>query len=163
EFVVGNYIVGRLNRKPTFAAVYPTHALDPNVHAAVAMTVDLQWVSSLITSLQRRPGSSVLLIDGEGTVIASDAGRAAWNGKRIPDPPLFRSLGMGDEGTIRSEGLDGVRRIFGFARVPSSDARLVVGLNEADVLQRIDREILVAYLQLLFFGLLVLLLAWYGG
>jgi nitrate/nitrite-specific signal transduction histidine kinase len=47
--------------------------------------------------------------------------------------------------------------------VPSSDARLVVGLNEAEVLQRTDREILLAYLQLGFFGLLVLLLAWFGG
>ena len=28
-----------------------------------------------------------------------------------------------DEGTVRIEGLDGVRRMFGFVRVPSSDAR----------------------------------------
>jgi diguanylate cyclase (GGDEF)-like protein len=48
-------------------------------------------------------------------------------------------------------------------RVPSSDARLVVGLNEQEALQRTDREILVAYLQLGFFGLFVLLLAWFGG
>ena len=163
EFVVSNYIVGRMNRKPTFAVVYPTQAIDPHVQAAVTMTVDLQWVSTLITSLQRRPGSSVLLIDGEGTVISGDAGRAAWTGKRITETPLFRSLGTTDEGTARGEGLEGVRRIFGFARVPSSDARLVVGLNEADVLQRIDRELLFAYLQLFFFGLLVLLLAWFGG
>jgi diguanylate cyclase (GGDEF)-like protein len=56
-----------------------------------------------------------------------------------------------------------VRRIFGFVRVPSSDARLLVGLNEAEILQRTEREILLAYLQLFFFGLLVLLLAWFGG
>ncbi len=31
------------------------------------------------------------------------------------------------------------------------------------MLQRIDREILMAYLQLGFFGLLVLLIAWFGG
>ncbi|MBX9776651.1 MAG: diguanylate cyclase [Xanthobacteraceae bacterium] len=163
EFVVGNYIIGRMNRKPTFAAVYPTQAIDPSVQAAVAMTVDLQWVSALIASLERRPGSSVLLVDGQGTVVAGDPGRASWLGRRINETPLFKQISIGDHGTVRGEGLEGVRRIFGFVRVPSSDARLVVGLNEADVLQRIDREILVAYLQLFFFGLLVLLLAWFGG
>jgi diguanylate cyclase (GGDEF)-like protein len=163
EFVVGNYIVGRMNRKPTFAAVYPTQAIDASVQAAVTMTVDLQWVSALITSLERRPGSSVLLVDSQGTVIASDPGRTSWNGKRIDELPLFKKISVADQGTVRGEGLDGTRRIFGYVRVPSTDARLVVGLNEADVLQRTDREILVAYLQLLFFGLLVLLLAWFGG
>ena len=117
----------------------------------------------LIASLERRSGSSVLLIDSEGTVIAGDAVRIGGTGKRIDDTAFFKSLGGADEGTVRGEGLDGVRRIFGFVRVPSSDARLVVGLNEAEVLQRTDREILLAYLQLGFFGLLVLLLAWFGG
>jgi diguanylate cyclase (GGDEF)-like protein len=163
EFAVSNYVVGRLNRKPTFAAVYPTQAIDATVEAAVVTSIDLQWVSALIASLERRSGSSVLLIDSHGTVVAGDPGRSKWTGKRIDDTPLFKSLGPGDEGTVRGEGLDGVRRIFGFARVPSSDARLVVGLNEADVLARTDREILLAYLQLGFFGLLVLLLAWFGG
>ncbi|MPZ40143.1 MAG: diguanylate cyclase [Rhizobiales bacterium] len=163
KFVVSNYIVGRLNRKPTFAAVYPIQAIDPSVPAVVMTSIDLQWVSALITSLQRRNGSSVLLVDNLGTVIAGDPGRSAWIGKRIDDTSFFKSLGHGDEGTFRGEGIDGVRRIFGFARVPSSDARLIVGLNEAEILQRTDRELLLAYLQLGFFGLLVLLIAWFGG
>jgi hypothetical protein len=75
EFVVSNYIVGRLNRKPTFAAVYPTQAIDANTQAAVLTSVDLQWVTALISSLQRRAGSSVLLIDGQGTIVAGDPGR----------------------------------------------------------------------------------------
>ena len=163
EFVVSNYVVGRLSKKPTFVAVYPTQAIDPNVRAAIITSIDLQWVNTLITSLERRPGSSVLLIDGTGTVIAGDPSMSAWTGKRVENTAFFKHIGPRDEGTIRGEGLDGVRRIFGFVRVPSSDARIVVGLNEAEVLQRTDREILVAYLQLGFFGLLVMLIAWFGG
>ena len=55
-----------------------------------------------------------------------------------------------------------MRRILVSSAKPSSDARLVVGLNEADVL-RASTENLTAYLQLGFFGLLVLLIAWFGG
>jgi diguanylate cyclase (GGDEF)-like protein len=163
EFAVGNYVVGRLTRKPTFAAAYPTQAIDGSVRAAVVTSINLQWVTALIASLERRQGSSVLLIDSMGTVIAGDPSTSALTGKRIDDTAFFKSLGHGDEGTVRGEGVDGIRRIFGFVRVPSSDARLVVGLNEAELLQRIDREILLAYLQLGFFGLLVLLMAWFGG
>jgi diguanylate cyclase (GGDEF)-like protein len=48
-------------------------------------------------------------------------------------------------------------------RVPGSDVRLLVGLNEADVLQRTERELTLAYLQVGLFGLLVLIIAWFGG
>jgi diguanylate cyclase (GGDEF)-like protein len=163
EFAVGNYTIGRLTRRPIFAAAYPTQAIDPNVHAAIMTSIDLQWVNALVTSLERRPGSNVLLIDSMGTVIASDPSMSAWTGKQVEDTAFFKLVGPADEGTVRTEGLDGVRRIFAFVRVPSSDARLVVGLNEAEVLQRTDREILLAYLQLGFFGLLVLMIAWFGG
>ena len=163
DFAVGNYTVGRLTGRPIFAAAYPTQAIDANVQAVVATSIDLQWVNTLIASLERRNGSSVLLIDSKGTVIGGDPGATAWRGRRVDGTAFYDVLGSRDEGTGRAEGLDGVRRIFGFVRVPSSDARLVVGLNEAEVLQRTDRELLLAYLQLFFFGLLVLLIAWFGG
>ena len=44
EFVVSNYIIGRLTRRPIFAAVYPTQAIDANVDAVVITSIDLQWV-----------------------------------------------------------------------------------------------------------------------
>jgi len=53
--------------------------------------------------------------------------------------------------------------VYGFVAVPLSDARLVVGFPEAEVLNRIDREIQLAYLQLAFFAILVLIIAWIGG
>jgi diguanylate cyclase (GGDEF)-like protein len=163
DFAVSNYAIGRLTRRPIFAAAYPTQAIDPSIQAVVTTSIDLHWVNSLIASLERRSGSTVLLIDSAGTVIAGDPSMAAWTGKRIDDTAFYKQLGSADEGTVREAGLDRIRRIFAYVRVPSSDARLVVGLNEADVLQRTDRELLVAYLQLFFFGLLVLLLAWFGG
>src|SRR6202035_236513 len=68
-----------------------------------------------------------------------------------------------DSGTLTVAGLDGVQRIFAYVRVPWTQARLAVGLDESAVHASIDREIDVAYLQLVVFGLFVLLIAWFGG
>ena len=56
-----------------------------------------------------------------------------------------------------------MQRIFAYVRVPWTQARLAVGLDESAVHAGIDREIDVAYLQLVVFGLFVLLIAWFGG
>ena len=162
-FVVSDYVIGRLRRNPAVIAVYPTQAIDADVEGAVLASVDLSWIGSIVGSLERRSGSTVMLVDSRGTVLAGDAGLNDWIGKRIDQSALYQALGVKDDGTVRTDGVDGVRRIFGFVRVPGSDVRMLVGLNEADVLQRTDREITLAYLQLGFFGLLVLMIAWFGG
>jgi diguanylate cyclase (GGDEF)-like protein len=68
-----------------------------------------------------------------------------------------------DEGTVTTEGFDGVRRIYAYARVPWTQARLAVGLDEKAVQSGIDRETSIAYLQLGLFTIFVLLVAWFGG
>ncbi len=56
-----------------------------------------------------------------------------------------------------------MQRIFAYVRVPWTQARLAVGLDESAVHGGIDHEIDFAYLQLVVFGLFVLLIAWFGG
>jgi len=163
DFVVSYYVIGRVTRSPTIVVAYPAQAIDETVNAVIVASVDLQWVSGLIHSLDRRPGSAVMLVDADGTLLAGDPHASKWIGKSVTGSALFKAISGRNEGTARAEGLDGVRRIFGFVRVPSSDARLIVGLDETEVLRRVDRELLVAYLQLGFFGLLVLMIAWFGG
>src|SRR5215831_3645125 len=163
NFVVSDYLVGRANQSPSIVAAYPAQAIDPAVNAVVVAAVDLHWVGSLVAALEPRPGATVMLIDAGGTVLAGDRQIAGWIGKSVRDAGLFREFADRTEGTARTAGLDGVRRIFGFVSVPMSDARLVVGLTEAEVLHRIDRELQLSYLQLGFFGILVLIIAWIGS
>ncbi len=163
DFVVSDYLVGRANQSPAIVAAYPAQAIDPNVNAVMVASVDLQWVGQLVAALERRPGATVMLVDAGGTVLAGDRQTASWIGRSVRDSDLLRGFNDRTEGTARTAGLDGVRRIFGFVAVPLSDARLVVGLTEAEVLRHIDREVQVSYLQVGFFGVLVLIIAWIGG
>jgi diguanylate cyclase (GGDEF)-like protein len=163
DFVVSDYLVGRANQAPAIVAAYPAQAIDPGTNAVIVASVDLHWVSSLAATLERRPGATVMLVDAGGTVLAGDPQSTSWIGKSVHDAEPFRQFADRAEGTVRTAGPDDVRRIYGFVAVPLSDARLVVGLTEAEVLNRIDRELLLAYLQLAFLAILMLIIAWIGG
>jgi len=84
-------------------------------------------------------------------------------GQNSPIHPLFREVFGRSDGGVTAADFDGVRRIFGFTRLAGTDARILIGLDEAEALRRIDREIGIAYLQLALFGILTLLAAWYGA
>jgi diguanylate cyclase (GGDEF)-like protein len=126
-------------------------------------SIDLRWLTSLTGKIASRPGSTVLLIDGAGNVIVREPNPNGFAGHNIVGTDLGKAMLANPEGAMRTTGLDGVRRIYGYVRVPDTDARLAVGVDEADVLNRVEREITILYFQLGFFGLLVLLIAWFGG
>ena len=156
-----DYLVGRANRPPGRRGL-PGAGHRSGTNAAwwpPFICID----HNLAATLTRRPGATVMLVDAGGTVLAADPQSAGWIGKSVRNSDPFREFADKTEGTVRAAGVDGVRRIYGFVAVPLSDARLVVGLTEAEVLNRIDRELQLAYLQLAFFGILVLIIAWIGG
>ncbi len=163
EFVLSNYLIGRTRFEPTIMAAYPTQAIDPNVEAVIIASVDLQSIRGLVGQLVRRNGAVVLLVDGNGTIVTAEPDPQEWAGHALSNSELLGAIRQGGDGSVRATGPDGVRRIFGFARTPLTDAHVVVGFNEAEVLQRVEKDIALAYVQLGFFGLLVLLVAWFGG
>ena len=163
DFVVSNYLIGRMFKRPVLMTAYPVAAIDPTANAVVLGSIDIRWINNLVNSLNRRPGSTVLLTDGAGTLIAGDAEVAERIGSFVGDSALVQAMETRDEGTLRSTGLDGIPRVFGFLRTPGSEARLAVGFDEAEILKRGNRDIVIAYIQLAIFGAMVLLAAWFGG
>jgi diguanylate cyclase (GGDEF)-like protein len=96
-------------------------------------------------------------------VLSRLPGRGLTDGQGVPDNPLIRAVVAEPKGTLRAAGLDGVHRIYGFSALPGTGTRIVVGIDEREALGRIDRDISIAYFQLTMFGLLAMLLAWFGG
>ena len=162
-FVLSDYVVARPNSQPTIIAAYPTLGTDQSVNAIILAPFDLQWVGRLAATIGQRAGAAVFLIDGGGTVLSGIFGRDNYVGRSFANHPLIRDILQRTDGTISAEGLDGERKIFAFTHLPGTDARIVVGFDEHEVLSRIDREIGIAYLQLVLFGVLTLFAAWFGG
>jgi diguanylate cyclase (GGDEF)-like protein len=161
-FVLSDYLIQRVDDQPAIIAAYPVMGKDETVDAVILAPVDLQWVGHLTSLIAQRSGATAMLIDSRGTVVAAIPEREQ-TGKDRAHHPLVRQVLARPEGTVTTAGFDGVRRIFAFTRLPENDGRIVVGVDEHDVLSRVDREIRIAYLQLALFGLFTLVAAWFGG
>jgi diguanylate cyclase (GGDEF)-like protein len=125
--------------------------------------MDVSWIKQRASALAERSGSVVLMVDGKGTVIARQPDPDRWVGQQFKDHPLVREFLARDEGAVTEQGLDGVRRVFGFVQLPGTDARLAVGLDEKEVLRRVNDATLYAYVQLGLIAGLVLVGIWLGG
>jgi len=144
-------------------AAFPITHEDGSLRGVVLASIRVEWIAEFARTVARRPGTSVLVIDGSGTLIGGSPDAGEFVGKNFANHALTRETLRNDEGATTVAGFDGVRRIFGHVRVPGTRARLAVGLDESVVHSGIDREISIAYVQLALFGMLVLLIAWFGG
>ncbi len=162
DFGLSDYVIRRVSGVPGLMATYPV-SKDGQVTAVVVASLDLNWISEVAATATRGAGTELMVIDGGGTVLAASAGEQDLVGKNFADHELTKQLLAKDEGTVTARDYEGIQRIIGFIRVPWTNARLVVGIDEAVLHSGIDREISIAYVQLGVFGMLVLLAAWFGG
>jgi diguanylate cyclase (GGDEF)-like protein len=163
DFVLSDYLFGRLQQAPTIVAALPLRGPDATVAGVIATGIDLEWIGRLGDAVTGRKGMSALLIDGKGVVLARHPGSEAWIGRQFAAAPLVKAMLASPTGTITVAGLDGTRRIFGFLQIPETNARIAVGLDEHEVLGRIDGEMWFAYVQLGSICVLALFAVWFGG
>jgi diguanylate cyclase (GGDEF)-like protein len=163
DFALSDYMINQVHQAPSLIATYPAIKGDGSLTGVVLASINLQWLGDLMTTAAQRTGASILLFDSSGTLLASSPQDADLIGKTFADASLVRAMLATDEGTTMTAGLHGDQRIFGYVRVPWTEARLAVGLDGDAVHSGIDRKLGIAYLQLAAFGIFVLLAAWFGG
>jgi diguanylate cyclase (GGDEF)-like protein len=169
DFVFSDYLFGKTNNRPIMMAAYPVAAINPEEDAVVVAGMNLDWLSRIMAKLGGRPGISSVLIDSTGVVLAAPPDQASMIGQPLGDVPLlsaisYKALSSNSEaGSISFSTSDGSKRAISFARIPGTQSRLIVSIDEAAVTAAINREIRTAYLQLGFVCLFVLLGALIGA
>ena len=162
EFVMSDYLLGRATGLPIVMASYATTFRDRQ-KVVVTAAMNLEWMGGFAALISRRPGIVVDLVDAKGTVLARHPPSEFGAGREEAGHPLVTAMFARKEGTITTEGFDGTRRIYGYVSLPWTNARLAVGLDEAEILRDIDQMIYIAYAYLTLFGFLALLAAWLAG
>lgn len=163
NFAFSDFTFARPTHTPILMAAYPVSAIDSEADSVILAGVNLDWMSKIMSNLGGRPGISAVLIDSVGTVLAAPADQASMIGRAIDAAPLLsaiaeRAIGSDKpEGSLSFTAVDGSKRIVNFVRIPGTQSRLIVSIDEAKVSAAINREIRTAYLQLAFVCLFVLL------
>ncbi|MBA4036629.1 MAG: GGDEF domain-containing protein [Bradyrhizobium sp.] len=169
DFVFSDYLFGKTNNRPIMMAAYPVAAINPEEDAVVVAGMNLDWLSRIMAKLGGRPGISSVLIDSTGVVLAAPPDQASMIGQPLDNLPMLSAISYkalssnSDTGSISFSASDGSRRAISFARIPGTQSRLIVSIDEAAVTEAINREIRTAYLQLGFVCLFVLLGALIGA
>ncbi len=154
DFVFSDYLFGKTNNRPIMMAAYPVSAINPEEDSVAVAGINLDWLSKIMANLGGRPGISALLIDSTGVVLAAPPDQASMIGRPLDNVPLLSAItykalsSNSDTGSISFTATDGSRRAISFARIPGTQSRLIVSVDEAKVTAAINREIRTAYLQL---------------
>ncbi|MEH2530652.1 diguanylate cyclase (GGDEF)-like protein [Bradyrhizobium sp. AZCC 1588] len=169
DFVFSDYLFARVSNRPILMAAYPVAAINPEEDAVVVAGINLDWMSKIMAKLGGRPGISALLVDGAGVVLAAPADEASMIGKPLNNVPLLTAIAhkalVSDTpmGSLSFTAADGSQRAISFARIPGTQSRLIVSIDEAKITAAINRDIRTAYLQLGLVCLFVLLGALIGA
>jgi diguanylate cyclase (GGDEF)-like protein len=163
DFVLSDFLLAKTTYRPIVVAAYPVSAINPDVDSVILATVNLDWMSKIMSNLGGRPGVAAVLIDSTGIVMAAPADQASMIGRTLDSIPLLSAIADKAAGSKESQGslsfvaADGSKRALSFARIPGTQSRLIVSIDESKVSASINREIRTAYLQLGFVSLFVLL------
>jgi diguanylate cyclase (GGDEF)-like protein len=163
DFVVSDFLFAITTDLPIVIAAYPVSAIREDSDAVIVAGISLNWMSKIMGNLGGRPGISAALVDSTGTVMAAPADEASLVGRALDSIPLLASIADKaldtdkDNGSLSFVAADNSRRIVNFARIPGTQSRLIVSIDETKVSAAINRDIRTAYLQLCFVCLFVLL------
>jgi diguanylate cyclase (GGDEF)-like protein len=169
NFVFSDYLFGKTNNRPIMMAAFPVSAINPEEDSVAVAGINIDWLSKIMANFSGRPGISALLIDSTGVVMAAPPDQAGMIGQPLGNIPLLSAItykalsSNSDTGSISFTATDGGKRAVSFARIPGTQSRLVVSVDEAKVTAAINRDIRTAYLQLGLVCLFVLLGALIGA
>jgi len=169
SFIVSDYIFSRAANLPTLMTALPISNSLAGAHAVMIAAIDLKWISELMSRRTQRQGLSALLVDTNGTVLAASRledeqmiGKPLLEQKLLTAVTNHENSNATDSGSLLFHSEEGKKEIT-FARVDGTRARMIVSINESEMLGSIDRSIHTAYMQLGLLVLFALLGGWLAG
>jgi signal transduction histidine kinase len=157
-FVLADFGPGPLSGKPALLGSHAVSRGRGRRPAVLFAALDVERLTKTLGLHDSPRGTTFVILDHRGTVVARVPGEG-FVGRRLPERPLVETVLRERQGTAEVKGLDGVRRIYGFAPVGgNANGRLFItaGRTSASVFADPNRD-LRRYLILAALGLLTAL------
>ena len=154
DLVFSDFLHSKYDNEPVVMAAYPVAAVTPESDLLIIAAINLDWMSKIMNDLSGRRGILAILVDSAGTVLAAPADMTRMVGRALTGVPVLagavtRAINSNQEtGLFSFPSTDGVKRTLSFSRIPGTESRLLLIVDEAKVAAGINREIRNAYLLL---------------
>ena len=118
----GGFYLADFGREPlsqmgVLMASHPVRARSGERPSVLFAAIDVRRLAGATAFDDAPPGTTLVLLDHRGTLVARAPDIPRLIGRRLNDRPLVEAVLSRQQGTVEVEGLDGVRRIQGFAPV----------------------------------------------
>lgn len=161
NFVVGEYIIGRLTKEEVLPLAMPVRDDQGRVVGVIFGSLRLGWLSQRLSERKFGRNSALTVTDRTGTILARVPYQSKYVGTKIISQYLQYVTAPAPT-TLRARGRDGIERIFGIYPVDTVADGLFIsaGISVDDAYGPIRRITLISALAALFSLLLSFLLAW---
>lgn len=168
RFAIGEYLIGRVTGKPSITVGYPLFDTLQKPLGVVFVAIDLAWLNEVLRNSPIPAGSSVRVIDGNGTLLAAHPAEPPGS-KLAANPELERAmlrLGQREAETpniyswIDADYANAVKQIINSAQ---HSAFVWAELSRAQVNAEISNRFNTYLLWIGFASLLVFVLGWMGS
>lgn len=143
ELLIGPFIIGRITGVPALPVVNPVLDEAGEVQVVITVGLDLNWLERFNRSLG--DGNHTLLVfNEEGTILSVYPSTKATIGEKSDAPLIRRVLANPEGGTTLAEGLDGVRRFYGYSPLsqrPENNAYVAVGIPTSEAVAAANRAL----------------------
>jgi diguanylate cyclase (GGDEF)-like protein len=163
DLTFSDFLLSKYDNEPIVMAAYPVAAIDPESDLVIVAGVDLAWMSKIMRDLSGRHGIMAFLVDSAGTVLAAPTDLARMVGRPLNSVPALATAVTRAINPDQQSGLFsfpspvGAKLTLNFSRIPGTESRLILIVDEARVAADINHDIRNAYLQLGFVCMFVLL------
>jgi len=147
DLVFSDFLLSRHNNEPLVMAAYPVAAINSESDLVIVAGVNLDWMSQIMNDLSGRHGVLAVLVDSAGTVLAAPADLARMVGRPLNGVPTLASAVTRAINPAQPSGLfsfqsaDGAKLTLSFSRIPGTESRLILIVDEARVAANINHDI----------------------
>jgi PAS domain S-box-containing protein len=133
EFAIGTYQLGRITGKSMLSLNCPVFDAGGQLQGVLFAALDLGWFNQLAVQTNLPQGSTLKVLDSNGTVLVHYPNPKKWIGKSVAESPIFKAiLAQQGRGTAEAAGSDGTPRLYAFTPLRgghnSADAYVSVGI-----------------------------------
>ena len=163
DLIFSDFLLSKYDNEPVVTAAYPVSAINPESDLVIVAGVNLGWMSKVMNDLSGRRGIMAFLVDSAGTVMAAPDDLASMIGRPLGRVPALAAAVTRAINPDQASGLfsfpspSGAKLTLNFSRIPGTESRLILIVDEARVAAGINHDIRNAYLLLGLVCVIVLL------